>query len=392
MKHRLLFATLTMLFLLALTTVLRAQEPDRVANPEATQAQQLEAFGQRGLGLQEPAGEVFVMSNATTGNEILVFFRDFNGYLTEAGSYPTGGLGTGGGLGNQGGIVISPSQNWVLAVNAGSNSISVFEIKPFGLRFVGVYPSGGVRPVSLTVHDDELVYVVNAVSDSIAGFKMDSSGALTMIPGSVQPLSGAGTSPAQIGFDKHGDLLLVTEKATNRISKFEVDRDGVAGNRQTVNSAGETPFGFVFGFRSQLFVTEAFGGARDASALTSYELEDDSELHIISRSVRTRQTAACWVVLSPDGHYAYVTNTGSDTITSYRVSCQGYLTRLHTIAANTGDGPIDMGISNDGRYLYVINRNGGSMSAYRLHPNGRLIPVHGGVDNLPTSINGLAAR
>lgn len=375
-----------LLCLTILSGTSRAQEQEAIA--AETENQTLAQF----RGLREPAGAVYAMTNATSGNEIIVLLRDLNGYLNYPVHFPTGGNGTGGGLGNQGGVILSESHRWLLAVNAGSNSISVFEIKPFGLRFVGVSPSGGVRPVSLTIHDDELVYVVHDTSDNIVGFKMNSAGALTMIPGSVQPLSSSGTSPAQISFDRHGELLLVTEKATNRLSVFEVDRDGVASQRKTVNSAGQTPFGFAFGFRDQLFVSEAFGGAREASALTSYEIEDDNTLRVISRSVRTQQTAACWVVLSPDGRYAYVTNTGSDTITSYRVSCEGHLTRLQTIAANTGDGPIDLGISADGRFLYVTNRAGGSIGAYRLNPNGRLTPIHGGIDELPTSINGLVAR
>lgn len=384
--HAPFFAPLAalLLFLTILTGTSFAQEVEAV-QPEA---QTLRQFRE----LQEPPGAVYAMTNATSGNEVIVLFRDLNGYLNYPAHFPTGGNGTGGGLGNQGGVILSESQRWLLAVNAGSNSISVFAIKPFGLRLMGTYPSGGVRPVSLTIHDDELVYVVHDTSDNIVGFKMDSRGALTMIPGSVQPLSSSGTSPAQISFDRHGDLLLVTEKATNRISVFEVDRDGVASRRKTVNSAGQTPFGFALGFRDQLFVSEAFGGAREASALTSYEIEDDNALRVISRSVRSRQTAACWVVLSPDGRYAYVSNTGSDTITSYRVSCEGHLTRLQTIAANTGDGPIDMAISADGRFLYVTNRAGGSIGAYRLNPTGRLTPIHGGIDELPTSINGLVAR
>jgi 6-phosphogluconolactonase (cycloisomerase 2 family) len=182
------------------------------------------------------------------------------------------------------------------------------------------------------------------------------------------------------------------EKATNRISVYEVDASGMATNRKTVNSAGQTPFGFTFGFRNQLFVSEAFGGAAGASALSSYVLENDNALRVIRRSVGTEQTAACWVVLSPDGRFAYVTNTGSDTISSFSVSFEGRLTLNDVIAANTGDGPIDLAISSDGRFLYVIYRTSGSIGAFRLMPNGRISPIHGGADGLPTSINGVVAR
>lgn len=375
-----------------LTTLAMAQQiPVRVTDEEITQDRPENLLDQRGQRLREPAGAVYVMSNAVAGNEIHVFLRDGNGYLTAAGWYSTGGIGTGGGLGNQGGLVMSADQRWLLAVNAGSNSIAVFEIQPFGLRHRGTVPSGGMRPVSLTIHDSELVYALNAGSDSIAGFELNDQGALTMVANSVQQLSGANTQPAQISFDAHGDLLLVTERATNLISVFEVD-DHIAGNRKSVAAAGVTPFGFAWGFRNQIFVSEAFGGAANGGALTSYRLEADNALNVISRSVGTQQTATCWAVLSPDGRFAYTTNTGSDTISSYRVNFNGSLELAEPIAANTGDGPIDLAISSDGRFLYVNNRNGGAIGAYRLNPNGRLSPIHGGADQLPTSINGMAAR
>jgi 6-phosphogluconolactonase (cycloisomerase 2 family) len=366
-----------------------AQEPDRRAESDVTQDEQLDRRGNR---FREPAGAVYVMTNATTGNEVLVFLRDVNGYLTYPLAWPTGGQGTGGSLGNQGGLVLTRNHGWLLAVNAGSDSITVFEVQPFGLRFIETRPSGGTRPVSIAEHDSELVYVLNQGSDSISGFKLGADGKLTPLPVPAKPLSGANTNPAQIKFDAHGDLLLVTEKNTNLITVFDVDADGYATFRKSVVSAGQTPFGFVSGFRDQIFVSEATGGAADAGALTSYELRDDAELRVVSRSVGADQTATCWVALTPDGRHAFVTNTGSDTISSYRVNFHGGLELLEPIAAHTGDGPIDLTFSSDGRYLYVLNRAGGSIGAYRLNPNGRLIPIHGGVDGLPTSINGVVTR
>jgi 6-phosphogluconolactonase len=391
-------AALVLLFLTATlaTTGLAQPEPERLspaAQAEAQTEAQTEAQNARNARrLREPAGAVYTMTNAVAGNEVLVLLRDADGYLTYPAHFRTGGNGTGGGLGNQGGLVLTQNHRWLLAVNAGSHSISVFEVLPFGLRLAETRPSGGLRPVSIAVHDSRLVYVLNAGSDSISGFRLNCDSTLTPLPITAKPLSGAGTQPAQISFDAHGDLLFVTEKATNKITVFDVDADGYATPRKSVNSAGQTPFGFALGFREQLFVSEAFGGAANASALTSYQVQADRELRVISRSVDTNQTAACWVALTPDGRFAYVTNTGSDTISSYRVSFNGRLELIDAVATNTGDGPIDFAFSADGRYLYVVNRNGGSVGAFRLTPQGRLVPIHGGVDGLPTSLNGLAAR
>src|SRR5258707_15868288 len=79
-------------------------------------------------------GAVYVMSNAPAGNAVLVFNRTADGALAPAGSYATGGTGTGAGLGSQGALVVSDDQHWLLAVNAGSNSVSVFEVRHDGLQ------------------------------------------------------------------------------------------------------------------------------------------------------------------------------------------------------------------------------------------------------------------
>ena len=92
-------------------------------------------------------GAVYTMSNATTGNRILVFDRAPNGTLTPAGSFATGGTGTGGGLGSQGALTLSGNDRWLLAVNAGSNDVTLFATDDDGLRRVDRVPSGGSQPV-----------------------------------------------------------------------------------------------------------------------------------------------------------------------------------------------------------------------------------------------------
>lgn len=73
-----------------------------------------------------------------------------------------------------------------------------------------------------------------------------------------------------------------------------------------------TPFGLEFDARGDLLVSETFGGRANASALSSYEVDEESgALSIVSASVPTNQTAACWVVTARHGRFAYVTNTGS---------------------------------------------------------------------------------
>ncbi|HSB86556.1 MAG TPA: beta-propeller fold lactonase family protein, partial [Ilumatobacteraceae bacterium] len=362
----------------------------------AAVAASVTAHGQQGLGIDRrpPSGTVYTMSNAAGGNAILMFDRLADGRLVQAGSSPTGGNGTGAGLGSQGGLVLTRNERWLLAVNAGSNSLSVLEVRPRGLRLADVEPTGGTQPVSVTEHGG-FVYVVHAGSDTIAGFALGRDGHLRPLPGSIRPLSASGAGPAQIAFTPDGAFLLVTEKNTNRLVTFAVDRDGVANDIRVQQASGITPFGFAFGRREQVFVSEAFGGAPDGSATSSYEFNRDGSLTPISASAATGQTSACWAALTPDGRFAYVTNTGSGSITGYAVDFDGQIVRLdedgRTGVTGEGSTPNEVVITDNGRFLYNVNSGSQTIGSFRIQPDGSLTPLPFAT-GLPAGANGLASR
>ncbi|HEV8579416.1 MAG TPA: beta-propeller fold lactonase family protein [Thermoanaerobaculia bacterium] len=357
----------------------------------------LPAAAQRGRGV---AGAVYVATNAA-GNAILAFDRLASGRLDPTPQvYPTGGAGTGTGLGNQGGVILSANERHLFAINAGSDEISVFRVDAHGLTWLSNTPSGGQRPISLTQHG-RLLYVLSAGGavggqDSIAGFFIGSDGALDPIPGSVQPLSAANTDPAQIGFTPDGGVLVVTEKATNTITTFVVGAGGAAGAPHPQPSVGQTPFGFAFGKRGQLLVSEAFGGAVEASAVTVYFVADDGTLEVLDPSAPTTETAACWLAISNDGRFAYTTNTGSGTLSGFTVGFDGTLTLLDGdgVTGDTGAGtaPIDMDFSTDGRSLYTLNAGTGSLAVFRFAGGSGELSALQQVAGLPDGANGLAAR
>jgi len=336
---------------------------------------------------------VFTMTNASEGNEILVFSHRPTEGLVQIASVASGGNGSGGGLGNQNGLVLSNDLHWLIAVNAGSNSISVFRRSIGGLTLVDTVDSQGELPVSIAQHRN-LLYVLNAGSDSIAGFTMDHNGKLSPLAGSVRGLSGTGTAPAQISFAPWDDVLIVTEKATNQIISFMVDENGLPGEAIVTPSAGETPFGFAFDRFAHLIVSEAAGGAEDASSVSSYAINDDGTLTVLAAAVPTTETAACWVAISRNGRVAFTTNTGSSTISALAIRPQGELKLINEdgVAAQTGSGsaPIDLALSRSGRYLFALSDQNGTILSYRVIGNKRLIPLPG-VSGLPTTLNGLAA-
>jgi 6-phosphogluconolactonase len=382
-----------------LTALALAACSDRppVTAPAAADETLLSASDSRKAG-DWRGGAVFAMTNQPTGNAIVAFTRGTDGELTPAGEFPTGGLGSGGGsdpLRSQGSLILSgrPSGRLLLfAVNAGSNEISVFAVRGARLELVSKVASGGVRPTSLTVHRD-LLYVLHAGSGTINGFIVRGSRTLIPLAGSTRPITGGpGADPSQVAFTPDGKLLVVTGKTANVIDTYSVDRRGLASGPRANPSNGMTPFGFAFDNRGTLVVSEAFGGAPNQSALSSYDVSRDGVINVVSGSVRDFQTAACWVVITNDGQHAYTSNTGSSSISSYRIRSHGELMLLESVAAMTdaGSAPIDMALSRGSRYLYVLNGVTGTINGYRVDKDGGLSPVAHG-EGLPPNAQGIAA-
>ena len=361
---------------------------DKVTEP---QADLVAAFHQESAGGR---GAVYTSTNSSQGNEVLVFERAADGSLAAPRTFATGGRGTGGGLGNQGAVVLSEDGRRLFVVNAGSNEVSLFAVGPNGLELLDRVSSGGQRPVSIAVSGRRgLVYVLNAGgSGNIAGFVM-AGPRLVPLANSSRPLSSPTAGAAQVSFDPEGRLLVVTEKATNVISTYTVGHSGRATGPTAQPSVGATPFGFAFSERGILVVSEAFGGAPGASALSSYRLGDRGALRVVSPSVGTTETAACWVVITNNQRFAYTSNTGSGTISGYALGHDGRLALLDAdgVTAATGAGPIDLALSGNSRYLYSLNSGSGTVSAFRVGPDGSLTGT-AGATGLPAGANGLAAR
>ncbi len=337
------------------------------------------------------SGAVYTSTNEVEGNRVAIFARDTSGAVTFDSYVATGGTGTGAGLGNQGAVTLSDDGRFLFVVNAGSNDLSVFSVLDDGLSHVQTVNSGGLMPVSVAQHD-QLVYVVNGGDDTIAGFRLLFDGRLFKINGAGANLSSTGTAPAQIGFSPDGTSVYVTEKATNVIDVYRLGPAGAPIAHEVLDAQADTPFGFAFGKRNQLFVSLANGGAEGQSMVSAHNLRRNGLLRDLDTQSITDQTAACWVVASPGGRLIYVSNTGSDTVSSFRVSFDGQLELLDATAANVGDAPLDMALTADGRFFYVLNSGDGSIGDYIVEGNGGLTGIAGSNSGLPAGASGLAAR
>ena len=133
-------------------------------------------------GFSPVVGHVYLDDNTAGANTIGAFDRHADGSLTPmpGSPFPAGGAGTGAGLASQGALQFSSDGRYLLAVDAGSNQISVLRVGWDGsLQLVpgGVVSSGGPTPVSIAVHGG-LVYVANsgAVGPNFTGFTLSPVG------------------------------------------------------------------------------------------------------------------------------------------------------------------------------------------------------------------------
>ncbi len=330
---------------------------------------------------------IYTLTNAPSGNRVAIFDRARDGSLTPAGTVGTGGIGTGGGLGSQGAIALTHDGRLVFAVNAGSNSIAELAVRHHGLRLIATVPSGGTRPISVTVRGD-VVYVLNAGgTGGIAGFRADKHG-LTPIADSVQPLGAGSAGPAQVSFTPDGSALVVTEKASSTIDTYPVAPSGAAGAPTASASAGATPFGFDFDQHGHLLVSEAGSGSASSYSVAA------GGVSVISAAVATGQAAPCWLVTARHGRFAYTANGGSGTITGFTVGHDGSLALLDPsgVTADLGAGshPLDETVTPHGRFLYNLTDGLHRITAFRIGPNGSLTQI-GVTTGLPIGAAGIVA-
>ncbi len=352
---------------------------------------------------------VYTASNEATGNQVIAFDINRNGRLIEIGRFETQGTGTGAPLGNQSALTTDASDRWLFVTNSGDSSLTSFRLQPYGLQFVNRIESGGYRPLSVSVFGT-LVYVLNEGSgnsadpdymryDNISGFRFTGGGILEPIPDSTRILDKTQpTSPAQVGFNKSGTVLLVTEKATNTLTTFVMQADGTPASSPLKRpSFIPTPFGFSFGDRDYVFVTEANGGGQGVTA--SYRV--DRETGAVSNLVDSvdQGSATCWTVLSNDQTIGYSTNTGDGTVSLYRINFNGTMDffRKGYGAHNNADKPIPSGtgvrdavLTQNNKFLVTLNNGESTIRGFFVRNNGAIVPSR--TSAIPASATGLIAR
>ena len=355
----------------------------------------------------DDGGAVFTMNNAASANYVIVFARDEDGSLTRMDSVATDGQGSGphpvfgtDPLESQDAVILSDDNRMLFVVNAGSNEVTSFRVSGSGaLTRASTVSSGGTFPVSLA-YNDGVLYVVNAMGGgNISGIRVGSDATLTPIAGSTRALSGAAMpGPGSIRISPDGGTVIVTEKPTNRLVLYTLGNDGAPTSGPTVvASPGPTPFGADFDRSGRYILSIGNIGPNraavpDGSSASSLRISGNMAT-VITPSVATTETAACWIQITPDGRFAYTTNTGSGSITGFSIGSDGSLTRLtpngQTGVTGTNSMPLDMAYAVG--YLYALTAGDRGIDAFRVNADGSLTASGGVASVLPVSAQGLAA-
>jgi len=319
-------------------------------------------------------GAVFTMTNPNgAANAVIMFSRDNRGALNMVGSFATGGngglrSGPPDPLKSQGSLMLTQDGKWLLAVNAGSNSISVYQVQNNGLNLIGTTASGGTFPVSLTISGNE-VFVLNASTPNITGFNLSNKGKLTSIAGSTDVLpSGGSYLYTQVGFDNYGKWLVVSDLGDSAILAAPVNSSGIPGAWQSSPSSGPAPFGFIFDARDNLLVVQAGN-----SAVSSYRVLSNGMLSPIVEAFNPTSSTSCWIVEDQTDD-VFTTNPGTNNISSYQDGDNSGNVSWLIPSAASGITTIDEGITNGGDFLYAL-APGVGIDGYKISHDGTLKPV-----------------
>jgi 6-phosphogluconolactonase len=332
------------------------------------------AFGIAPAQASDPAvvGHAYVNDNTAGQNTVAVFDRHSDGSLTAHPGSPfaIGGAGAGGGLGSQGAIQASANGRYLIAVDAGSNQLSVLRVGADGVPALVGAPvwSGGVRPVSVTISGKGLVYVANVGNggSNYTGFRLDDDGSLTAVPKSTVPVP-EGSGVGDVFFNSTADRLVGTRDNTSLIDSFKVLPNGrlaaAAGSPFAAQSL--CPIGSEFRPTnpSQLFVSNAHAGAGNGT-VSAFNVDPMGVLTAVGPAYANGQTAPCWVEISHDGRYLFSVNTGSGSISSFQIADDGSLTLLANTPFKVGQGAVDARLSPDGSTLSVTGGSGHVVSTF----------------------------
>lgn len=309
-----------------------------------------------------------------------------------------GGEGGGGGFGGTGGTLGGLGTTSILYVaNNGSDTVSGYSINATSGTLVAIPGSPFANvfgPSAIAVSSNGFfAYVTNGRTSTVAAFRVSTEGALLSVPTTPSRPNPAPVeaAPGPLAISPDTKHVYVANSGTDKVTAFDIESSGAltviphtADNPNPVSVKGADPTAIAI-TQSGKFLYVANNGSND---VTAFVIEATGRLTPIAPSgananpVKTSATAPKGMVISPNGSFLYVANSGSHSVTAFQIGATGLLTLVPAAGSTTnpiptgtgGTTPNSLTISSDGRFLYSAN-GGGTISTFTIGGDGLLTLV-----------------
>jgi len=237
---------------------------------------------------------------------------------------------------------------------------------------------GGARGLVLTP-DLRAAYLACTSDNQIAMYSVGAGGALLRTGQINFP------GPFGIAIAPNGGTLYVVGVDDNTLASFRVESDGLLTLLNSVDSGGSPPAKGVAVTPDGSFVYVAHGNPRDTieNVVTGFALHADGSLgNKVAEA--TNGAGGAETAITPDGRFLYIAAGGSDRVFGYQIGADGSLAAVPGGSFPTGDGPEGLAISPDGRWIFnaaprvgVMVEVTGSVTGWAIGADGALTEVEG---------------
>jgi 6-phosphogluconolactonase len=256
------------------------------------------------------------------------------------------------------------------------------------LTVVGKPYLTGASPYAISIANS-FVYVPDIFSDNVAGYSIQSTGALKTI-GTYGP----DAQPEGITVDPSDSFAFVTNSESNTVSPYAINPS--SGALTPVYSSGS--YGYSTGTTPEKPAVDPSGTYlyvpnTNSNNISVYKIGYASgELTEVSGSPFSAGTNPYDVAIDPKGIFAFVTNAGGSDVSVYKINpSTGALTEVSGSPFAAGSDPLALAVAPLGTYLYVANFGSSNISVYRINrKTGALRQVLGSPFAAGTNPQGIA--
>ena len=254
-------------------------------------------------------------------------------------------------------IPVSSAQLTVSSMGQGGPNTIPFGATPLG---VAISPDG--RLAYVTDGDDGKIYVLDTATHTL----VDTNPATAAVDSIA-----LGGRPNRVVFSPDGSLAYVSNQISGTVSVIDTATHTVTDTNPATPEVDPISFGsgtirVAFSPDGSLAYITAFGSVAVIDTATHTFIDANPATPAVDNISVPGGGSVTSVAFSPDGSFAYVTNTGSrtvtviDTATHTRVDINPATPTVDRIPV--GDNPISVVFSPDGRIAYVSNSGSGTVS------------------------------